>query len=155
MLTHFLTSSTIHGLNYLANVDSRSLFAKLFWLLCVLTSFTMAGLFIYGNVVNWNNSPTSIMKSSPVLLKESHLDPPMITVCQGNPDQISLVTNFFNSPYYKRDAEFEAQINDYVMYLVPKMIQKEMLVVYGRMDDTQKQTVLDSFEQGCTNMSSR
>ena len=46
-----------------------------------------------------------------VILQDSGIVQPMVTVCPRYVDFASLVVNFFNSDLYTRDESFEAEIN--------------------------------------------
>ena len=35
---------------------------------------------------------------------------PMVVICPGNPDRMSLVENYFNSDLYTRDDDFENEV---------------------------------------------
>ena len=75
-LKEFLESSTIHGLTYISSGPSK--LAKAFWLLVVLSGFSLAIYLINDSYVDWQASPiaTSITTHS-----ISELDFPTITVC--------------------------------------------------------------------------
>ena len=36
---------------------------------------------------------------------------PMVVICPGRPDEMSLVENYFNSDMYIRDSKFENDVN--------------------------------------------
>ena len=75
ILKSFLESSTIHGLVHIAN--NRS-FARLFWMMIVLTGFSIAGILIRSSFVNWADSPVkTTIKTRPIW----DLQFPKITVC--------------------------------------------------------------------------
>ena len=38
---------------------------------------------------------------------------PMVVICPGRPDEMSLVENYFNSDLYIRDSKFENEVNAY------------------------------------------
>ena len=50
----FLESSTIHGLGY---ISSTKRYARLFWILVVISGFTFAGYLIYQSFQSWYDSP--------------------------------------------------------------------------------------------------
>lgn len=45
------------------------------------------------------------------LRQENKVPEPMVTVCPGRPDSLSLVQNYFNSDLYKKDTVFETEVN--------------------------------------------
>ena len=51
---HFLESSTIHGLTYIAT--SRK-WMRLFWITVVIAGFTGAGYMIYQSFQDWEENP--------------------------------------------------------------------------------------------------
>ena len=53
-ITTFLESSTIHGLTY---ISATQKYARLFWILVVLTGFTVAGILIKESFDSWSESP--------------------------------------------------------------------------------------------------
>ena len=74
-VTEFLESSTIHGLVYLARTQKLS---RLFWMLVVMTGFTVAGYLIQQSFADWASNPVS------TTLKTFSIDEisfPRVTVC--------------------------------------------------------------------------
>ncbi len=63
----FFRASTIHGLAYLA--DAKSAFAKILWLVCVISASLTAAVIIYFNVTDWANSPTVVTSVKPALVE--------------------------------------------------------------------------------------
>ena len=75
ILKSFLESSTIHGLVHVAN--NRS-FIRLFWLMVVLTGFSIAGVLIQSSFENWAQSPIkTTIETKPIW----DLKFPKVTVC--------------------------------------------------------------------------
>ena len=71
----FLESSTIHGLVY---ISTESKFARFFWVLVVITGFTIATLLINDSFVNWSESPIKTkIETRPI----SEISFPKVTVC--------------------------------------------------------------------------
>ena len=58
--------TTVHGLSYL---DHRGKSERIFWLLCIVASFSFATYVIVGNVVQWENEPSSVVSVQPVLAR--------------------------------------------------------------------------------------
>ena len=58
--------TTVHGLSYL---DHRGKSERVFWLLCIVASFSFATYVIVGNVVQWENEPSSVVSVQPVLAR--------------------------------------------------------------------------------------
>ena len=74
-LKQFLESSTIHGLVY---ISTASKFARFFWILVVITGFTIATLLINDAFVNWSESPIkTTIETRPI----SEITFPKVTVC--------------------------------------------------------------------------
>ena len=71
----FLESSTIHGLIYWST--SKRL-AKLFWILVVITGFSIAGFMINLSFQDWSDNP---VKTTIETLPISQVKLPKITVC--------------------------------------------------------------------------
>ena len=71
----FLEASTIHGVSYISTTRK---FARLFWILVVLTGFSGAGLLIKEAFDNWTENPIKAhMDTRPI----SELKYPKVTVC--------------------------------------------------------------------------
>ena len=74
-LQQFLESSTIHGLVY---ISTESKFARFFWVLVVITGFTIATLLISQSFTNWSDSPfKTTIETKPI----SEITFPKVTVC--------------------------------------------------------------------------
>ena len=74
-LEQFLESSTIHGLVYIST--SRK-FIRLFWILVVITGFSIASFLIKDAFDNWRESPIkTTIETRPI----EELDFPKVTVC--------------------------------------------------------------------------
>ena len=73
--SQFLESSTIHGLTY---ISTTRRFAKLFWILVVITGFVGASLLIKESFDSWSESP---VKTSIETLPISEIKFPKVTVC--------------------------------------------------------------------------
>ncbi len=58
-LSNVFNKSSIHGLPYLTP-KHHGPFGRLVWLLCVLFSFSLAGLVIWKNVHSWQSQPTVV-----------------------------------------------------------------------------------------------
>ena len=74
-LKNYLESSTVHGLAYIGQTRN---FAKVFWILIVITGFTVAGILIHQSFDNWQESP---VKTTEETLPISEVTFPKITVC--------------------------------------------------------------------------
>ena len=46
-----------------------------------------------------------------VIFRDSEIMEPMVVICPGRPDEMSLVENYFNSDMYIRDNKFENDVN--------------------------------------------
>ena len=71
----FLESSTIHGLTYISTTRK---YARLFWILVVLTGFFGASLLIKESFDSWAESP---VKTTIETLPISEIRFPKVTVC--------------------------------------------------------------------------
>ena len=71
----FLESSTIHGLTYISTTRK---YARLFWILVVITGFTGASLLIKESFDSWSNSP---IKTTIETLPITKIKFPKVTVC--------------------------------------------------------------------------
>ena len=47
------------------------------------------------------------------LFRDSEIMEPMVVICPGRPDEMSLVENYFNSDMYIRDSKFENEVNGF------------------------------------------
>ena len=74
-VTTFLESSTIHGLTYISTTQK---YARLFWILVVITGFVGAGLLIKESFDSWSESP---VKTTIETLPIAELKLPKVTVC--------------------------------------------------------------------------
>ena len=74
-ISTFLESSTIHGLTYISTTRK---YAKVFWILVVLTGFTAAGYLIQTSFQSWADSP---IKTTIETLPISEIKFPKVTVC--------------------------------------------------------------------------
>ena len=71
----FLESSSIGGLNHIA---SGKKYARLFWILAVLSGFSGAGYLIHLSFQSWSESPvTTTVETLPL----SRIKLPKVTVC--------------------------------------------------------------------------
>ena len=71
----FLETSTIHGLGY---IPSTKRFARLFWILVVISGFTFAGYLIYQSFQSWYDSPIRTTIETKTIDKIRF---PKVTVC--------------------------------------------------------------------------
>ena len=71
----FLESSTIHGLTYISTTQK---YARLFWILVVMTGFVGASLLIKESFDSWSESP---VKTTIETLPISEITLPKVTVC--------------------------------------------------------------------------
>ena len=75
LLKEFFENSTIHGLQY---VSSTRHFARVFWILTVVTGFLMAALIINSSFESWNKNPVStLLETLPI----DEISFPKVTVC--------------------------------------------------------------------------
>ena len=75
MLKNFLESSTIHGLVF---ISTETRLARCFWILVVITGFSIASVLIYQSFDNWAESPIkTTVETKPI----SELRFPKVTVC--------------------------------------------------------------------------
>ena len=75
LLKEYLETSTIHGLSYIASTKN---FVKLFWILTVLSGFSLAGFLIYQSFQEWEENPiTTTVETLPI----SKITFPKVSVC--------------------------------------------------------------------------
>lgn len=67
LFSDFLGATSIHGLRYLA--EAKNIVIRALWFLCISASFSAAVIIIYGNVVQWQNSPSVISQAKPILVQ--------------------------------------------------------------------------------------
>ena len=116
MLREYLQATTVHGLRYLS--EGTNWLVKLAWLICIVTSSSIAGYIIYHNVAQWEGSPTMLTKSMPapievrlfhnnclnkitidtitIPMQDVRIPMPTITICPKQLDVRSFITNYFN-----------------------------------------------------------
>ena len=71
----FLDSSTIHGLTYISTTRK---YARVFWILVVLTGFSAASYMIHSSFQSWDESP---IKTTVETLPIDEIKFPKVTVC--------------------------------------------------------------------------
>lgn len=125
MLSPFLQATSIHGLRYLS--ESKSILARFLWLVCIVGCFFSALVIIYLNVVHWENSPAVITRVQPVLVEDSQILVPMITVCPRKQDMRSLIVNLFNK-YYDRSDPAAAAFDEEVTKAVVAAWQDDLVI---------------------------
>ena len=75
LLKEYLATSTIHGLSYIASTKN---FVKLFWILTVLSGFSLASYLIYQSFQDWEENPiTTTVETLPI----SKITFPKVSVC--------------------------------------------------------------------------
>ena len=74
-LKEFLESSTVHGLVYISTTQQ---FSRLFWVVVVVSGFSVAGLMINQSVADWRDSPVS---TSTETLDIANITFPPVIVC--------------------------------------------------------------------------
>ena len=75
LLKEYLATSTIHGLSYITSTKN---FVKLFWILTVLSGFSLAGFLIYQSFQEWEENPiTTTVETLPI----SKIKFPKVSVC--------------------------------------------------------------------------
>lgn len=67
MLKQFLDTTSIHGLKYVG--QSKHFCAKAAWLTLILASFSCAVAVIFMTVKAWDEQPTTVQETKPVLLE--------------------------------------------------------------------------------------
>ena len=75
-IRHFLESSTIHGLLYIATTSQK--IVRIFWILVVFTGFSVAGFIIFKSFRDWEESP---VKTTIETLPITDITFPKVTVC--------------------------------------------------------------------------
>ena len=75
-IRHFLESSTIHGLLYIATTSQK--IVRIFWILVVFTGFSVAGFIIFKSFRDWEESP---VKTTIETLPITEITFPKVTVC--------------------------------------------------------------------------
>ena len=74
-IKNFLESSTIHGLTY---ISSTKKYARAFWMLVVISGFSLAGYLIYESFQSWEESPVkTTIETLPII----GIKFPKVTVC--------------------------------------------------------------------------
>ena len=76
IVTDFLSSSTIHGISYIAS--SKSKVAKIIWSIIVVCSFIAAGYLINSSYSAWTDSPISTTVTTHPI---ASLEFPKVTIC--------------------------------------------------------------------------
>ena len=74
-ITTFLESSSIHGLTYISTTRK---YARLFWILVVITGFSVASFLIKESFDSWSESP---VKTTIETLPIAEIKLPKVTVC--------------------------------------------------------------------------
>ena len=74
-LKNYLDSATVHGFAYIG--QTRKL-TKVFWILVVITGFSLAGILIHQSIASWEESP---IKTTVETIPISEVTFPKVTIC--------------------------------------------------------------------------
>ena len=104
----FLEASTIHGLVY---IPSGNRFIRLFWIVVVITGFSIASVLIHQSFDNWSSNPVkTTIETRPI----SDLRFPVVTVCPPKNSFTNLNYDIKNL----EDVEMSRETRDEVLEIV-------------------------------------
>lgn len=63
----FLRATSIHGLRYLT--ESKGSVVRFLWFAVISTSFTLATVISFFNVLSWQHQPATITQAAPAMIK--------------------------------------------------------------------------------------
>ena len=108
-VTEFLSSSTIHGLSYIAG--NRRL-VRLFWICVVIAGFTGAAVLIQQSFSSWADSPISTtIETRPI----TEIDFPNVTVCPPRNSFTSLIPDLVRSRKMMFDDQKRLELSNSVL----------------------------------------
>ena len=115
----FCDSSTIHGVNFWTN--TKSILAKLLWVIIVLTGIGAASFMIWNNFQTWAANPVVV---SVVQVPIEQAPYPSVTVCPMETSPLGSVEVELNNAH-ENNAELKKGLND-----VLEMMSAEMMKEY-------------------------
>lgn len=80
--------------------------------MCILSSFTLAGIIIYMNIKNWENSPT-VVTNVDIIDIRGKVDFPSIHICPQYADYGTMIQHLFNK--YEKEGKFGSDYMDQVI----------------------------------------
>ena len=118
---NFLESSTIHGLAYIATGRK---YARLFWILVVISGFTGAGVMIYQSIESWNESP---VKTTIETLPITEITFPSVTVCPPKNSYTDLNYDLMMAENMTLDNDTRHIVTNYAMELLYDQLYDDMM----------------------------
>ena len=138
LFKEFLETSTVHGLVYISK--AKSIWAKIFWALLVVASFSLAIVLICNSFEGWSEKPVSSVISTRAI---KDLNFPNVTICPPkntntalNYDLVQLNVIFTASMREKVEEEvdstfFETDIKEYMKTLLHITNENNLRAVYN------------------------
>ena len=124
----FLDSSTIHGL---ALISSTRRWSRLFWILVVISGFSVAGYMIHESFDNWESQITTTIETLPL----SELTLPNVTVCPPKNSVLNLNYDIVHSDELKLDNDTRTELFDFALDVVQEEFYNETIRNLSKLND--------------------
>ena len=128
----FLESSTIGGLSYISTTRRTS---KIFWIIVVLTTFTISFVEIWNLFQDWEKNP---IKTTTETLPIYQLTLPNITVCPPKNSFLNLNYDIVVSEKVKVDNETRQGFLEYAIKVVQDDYHTELMRNLSKLDDPKR-----------------
>ena len=128
-LKNFLELSTIHGLYYLS---SARRWARLFWILVVISGFSGAIFLINESFYNWEQSP---IKTTIETLPISKITFPNITVCPPKNTFLDLNFDIKQSENLTLSVEQRKELTNYTFDIIQEEFHKDLMTNLSKVVD--------------------
>ena len=124
----FLETSTIGGLNYISTTRT---YARYFWILVVVTSFTISFIEIWNLFQDWSLNP---IRTTSETLPITSLTLPNITICPPKNSFLNLNYDVLQSEKVKLDDETRRELLKYTIQLSHDVFQVEFMKNLSKVD---------------------
>ena len=128
-INHFLESSTIHGLVYIATTKR---FVKFLWILIVIAGFTGAGVLIYQSFEAWKESP---VKTTIETLPITKLKLPKVIVCPPKDTFTDLNYDILMAENVTLDQKTRDELTDLALQLLWDQLHEETMTNLDQIED--------------------
>ena len=128
-INHFLESSTIHGLVYIATTKR---FVKFLWILIVIAGFTGAGVLIYQSFEAWKESP---VKTTIETLPITKLKLPKGIVCPPKDTFTDLNYDILMAENVTLDQNTRDELTDLALQLLWDQLHEETMANLSKIED--------------------
>ena len=128
----FLESSTIHGLMY---ISSAKKYVRLFWVIVVISGFTMAGALIHRSFDDWSRNPVkTTIETQPI----TDITLPKVTVCPPKFTYTDLNYDLMKIENMTLDDANRTDLLNYAMRLMWDDLHVQVMANLSRLQDTDR-----------------